>query len=1440
MQDPLSQLDTSPTVLRLSPTDVSQFIRLEQCERYLRLRLLERARGRAFLQDYGIQLQAIPPLLTRSGRAFEEEVERAAQARGPVLFLSQEGGGDRAPDNARIAAEARALAPGAALVLFQARLQVELDGWLLTGDADVIRLERREDGALHALIVDMKSSTRTRVEHRLQIAFYQAMLAELFRAEGVSCAEIRTAILYRGAEADETTSEQEARQREEERDAAWRLFGVDAYLQIVQDGQAYLEAVADLVTSEGSRARRVAEAAFDTLPFHLSYKCDGCLYSEFCMKWSAERDDLSLIPHLTAGDKSALQRLGIGTIRELAALKEPDPSTEAGAKGEDLVPAPGKEALCRKVATTWPVGPRLDELVHRARRYRKWRKDPIIAANRIPSKGYGSLPYCDESQNPNLVRVYIDAQHDYLQDRVYLLGSLVVAREAGVPVRRQSVVHLTEGPPDTLEKERVLFVRWIEDTLRAIVTLAAPDETGARRAPIHLIFFNSFEQKLLLEGLSRHLPPLLGAAPALYDFMTQLAAFDSPIATFLDQEIRELKNYAITCQSLQAVAGRLRFKWDEPEDYRRLFRERLFDYWGKREEGTDEEWYAARARFNSQIPLEHAYAAWDELPGRPSKGRDEFAPFRATTAPLLRRFQKRRLEALEHIANDFPGNKQTEKRPFDLPDLAAFEDRARSLAQALDEFVTIERHVELHSWKNIRHAPPERRVLMGETLLVRYHEEDQPPEVAEQNRENERRRQLQEQYREEFRQANPEAERVTLTPEQREETSWSQAGLRLRLRLATDGLECSLDEALALCTLKEGDRLVVYPRWTVDGRLPVKEQTPFTPTPKQMLYGTRADLRRIELERDDSGKIRTGWVEIELARSMSASDSRGFLFYSREKPLLDGDLYTLDEDPNNIYGYWQAKVTEGLQALVEGREKGQNILYERLADPPGPLPDWSPAAAAGQRRFREGLDALNEAGALHPFEESKRDYIAGHGEAPILLVQGPPGTGKSYSTGFALFARIQGALAADRDFRVLVSCKTHAATDVLLTNVLAAQNRLRAIAREHPALFDSYFDPRLLEVPLYRIGGRDTLPDGIIALAKDDEREKGQPKNLKVLGEARWCVAGATPGGIYGMVKGRKLFNQPVCDCLVLDEASQMNLPEAAMAALPLRPDGQLIVVGDHRQMPPIVKHDWEREPRRTFQEYRAYESLFLSLLPLNPPIIRFEESFRLHSEMAEFLRREIYQQDGIAYFSRKEDLLEPRPLGDEFLRAVLAPEHPIAVIVHDEAGSQTSNPFEEALIKPVLEALADPGGYGLDPDTGLGVVVPHRAQRAALQLDIPCLSIVDDGTGTVLRSAVDTVERFQGGERRVILISATESDPEYLLAAGEFLLDPRRLTVAMSRARQKLVLVASRSVFSLFSPDEEAFRNSQLWKNLLRRTCVQQLWAGEREGKRVEVWGNM
>jgi superfamily I DNA and/or RNA helicase len=271
--------------------------------------------------------------------------------------------------------------------------------------------------------------------------------------------------------------------------------------------------------------------------------------------------------------------------------------------------------------------------------------------------------------------------------------------------------------------------------------------------------------------------------------------------------------------------------------------------------------------------------------------------------------------------------------------------------------------------------------------------------------------------------------------------------------------------------------------------------------------------------------------------------------------------------------------------------------------------------------------------------------------------------------------------------------------------------------------------------------------------------------------------------------------------------------------------------------MPPIVKNDWDGELRRTFKEFRAYESLFLSLVDLEPPMIKFEESFRLHADMAEFLRREIYIRDGINFHSRQRRELAPQGVDDPFVASVLSPRHSLVVVVHDEAESLVENSFERALIAPVLETMVET--FGLEPEHGLGVVVPHRAQRGALADELPMLTIYDPHTGAPLRSAVDTVERFQGDEREAIMVSATESDPQYLLVSGDFLLDPRRLTVALSRAKRKMILVASRSVFKMFSADEETFANAQLWKNLLRFTCTELLWEGEREGHGVQVWGN-
>src|SRR5262249_27767434 len=155
-----------------------------------------------------------------------------------------------------------------------------------------------------------------------------------------------------------------------------------------------------------------------------------------------------------------------------------------------------------------------------------------------------------------------------------------------------------------------------------------------------------------------------------------------------------------------------------------------------------------------------------------------------------------------------------------------------------------------------------------------------------------------------------------------------------------------------------------------------------------------------------------------------------------------------------------------------------------------------------------------------------------------------------------------------------------------------------------------------------------------------------------------------------------------------------------------LRADGQFLAVGDHRQMPPILQHTWDQASRRDLARARPHLSIFAYLLELGFARTALDESFRIPAEVADFLHRHVYAQDGIAFHSRNRQRLPAVKLSNGWLSHALAPEHPIILIEHNEDGSQQSNVCEalviEALARAAIEQLR------LDAHTGLGIVVPH------------------------------------------------------------------------------------------------------------------------------------
>ena len=161
-----------------------------------------------------------------------------------------------------------------------------------------------------------------------------------------------------------------------------------------------------------------------------------------------------------------------------------------------------------------------------------------------------------------------------------------------------------------------------------------------------------------------------------------------------------------------------------------------------------------------------------------------------------------------------------------------------------------------------------------------------------------------------------------------------------------------------------------------------------------------------------------------------------------------------------------------------------------------------------------------------------------------------------------------------------------------------------------------------------------------------------------------------------------------------------MSLAEALTAAAFLRDDGQFLAVGDHRQMPPILQHAWDQASRRDLARARPHLSIFAYLLELGFARTALDESFRLPAEVAAFLHRHVYAQDGIAFHSRHRQRLPAVTGVDGWLRHALAPEHPLILIEHNDDRSQQANACEALVIEALVQAAV----------AQLGLDATHRA----------------------------------------------------------------------------------------------------------------------------------
>ena len=401
-----------------------------------------------------------------------------------------------------------------------------------------------------------------------------------------------------------------------------------------------------------------------------------------------------------------------------------------------------------------------------------------------------------------------------------------------------------------------------------------------------------------------------------------------------------------------------------------------------------------------------------------------------------------------------------------------------------------------------------------------------------------------------------------------------------------------------------------------------------------------------------------------------------------------------------------------------------------------------------------------------------------------FLLQGPPGTGKtSMALRFLVEEELHSSLLTSHS-SLLLTAYTNRAVDEICSMLEDAGIDYLRIGYE--ASCDPRFAHRLLDRVL------EEKP------RLDDIRQQLQ--------QARVIVSTTS------MLQSRSfLLEIKHFSLCIVDEASQILEPNI-IGLLSSDSIERFILIGDHKQLPAVVVQP-DDEPtlhacrlslfeRLLHQEREAGREAFTAILRrqgrMHPEIAAFPNEFFYAREQLQPVPLPHQEETELPYHQPSEDALDDllkqhRVL---FFPSGLLSSSPVRE--GSEVGSDKVNPVEASLVADLLRRIYRQYGERFDATKTVGVIVPYRNQIAMIRREIAQLGIPQ-----LLDISIDTVERYQGSQRDVIIYSFTIRHPYQLdfLCANCFDEDgktiDRKLNVAMTRARKQLLMTGCTSVLN-------------------------------------------
>ncbi len=384
------------------------------------------------------------------------------------------------------------------------------------------------------------------------------------------------------------------------------------------------------------------------------------------------------------------------------------------------------------------------------------------------------------------------------------------------------------------------------------------------------------------------------------------------------------------------------------------------------------------------------------------------------------------------------------------------------------------------------------------------------------------------------------------------------------------------------------------------------------------------------------------------------------------------------------------------------------------------------------------------------FNDSQREaFIKAFAARNAYLIQGPPGTGKTW-----VLAQLATELARQGQ-RVLLTAFTHRAVNNALLKIAETTGYTKLCK-------------------IGQLNRADGLQSGSIRVA-NYERFRSSPYSPN--------ESGIIVGGTCFSVRTSRL-NEVHFDTVIFDEAGQMPLPLAFAGMLAA---DKAIFIGDHQQMSPVITA--EHQPDWVAKS--IFETLFESM-----PGTMLDTTYRMNTEINAFPSRRFYngRLRSAAGAQKRRLHLEQRPVR---YADALDPETPdvFVEVAHTHRGM--SSP-EEAEIAAGLAAEAVRCGVPVDE---IAIVSPYRAQGRLIRQHLRQLARENDREA-LAEIVVDTVERIQGQERDMVILSLATSDPDHAAARAEFYFQPNRLNVSITRPRVKRIVIGSPFLFQTHPGD--------------------------------------